>query len=249
MYRSDPRFSVIGDRLRSIDTVLVVASPKGGVGKTTIAALTALAAADRGLQAGLLDLDLTNPCTHIVLGVDPGLELIEEEKGIVPPRIHGVSYMTVAFFTGGRGLALRGGEATNVILEILAVTRWPRLRLLVVDTPPGIRDEVLDILNIASTIHHDSRVVVVTTASRMALEAARRLLGILRDGGFRVAGLVENMATDARSGVDELAEAMGVEVLARVPYDPGLEDALGNPPALLKTRAGRALEQLLGKLF
>jgi len=249
VYRDDPRFSVVGHRLSTIDRIIVVASPKGGVGKTLVSTLAALAAAGKGLEAGLLDLDLTNPCTHVVLGVDPGLALVEEEKGVVPPRVHGVSYMTIAFFTGGRGLALRGPEATNVILEVLAVTRWPRLNILFVDTPPGIRDEVLDVLNIASSVHRDTRVLVVTTPSRLAVEAAGRLLDVLRDGGFNVAGLVENMARPGGSPVDELAAAKGVDVLARIPYDPSVEEHLGNPSALLKTRAGRAVEQLLGKLF
>lgn len=224
--------------------VLGFAGAKGGVGKTTLAVLAALHLTRIGYRVGLLDLDLTNPCTHLLLGVEPKLELVGEEAGISPPKIAGVEYMTIAFFTGGRPLPLRGSEATNAILEILAATNWGQLDVLVIDLPPGIKDEILDLSMVGG---ENTRIVVVTTPSKLSIEAAKRLIEVARGEKLAVLGLVENMADKPSLG-RELAEKQAVEYLGNVPWDPSLEKRYGRPDELRESKAGRAMGEVAEKL-
>ena len=225
--------------------VLGFASAKGGVGKTTLAVLAALHLTKMRYRVGLLDLDLTNPCTHLLLGVEPKLELVGEEAGISPPRIARIEYMTIAFFTGGRPLPLRGNEATNAILEILAATNWGQLDILVVDLPPGIKDEILDLSMIGGK---NTKIVIVTTPSKLSIEAAKRLIEVTRDEKLSVLGLVENMADKPGLG-RELAEQQAIEYLGNVPWDPGLEKHYGKPDELIESKAGKAMKEVTEKLI
>ncbi|NPA98811.1 MAG: ATP-binding protein, partial [Crenarchaeota archaeon] len=78
-------------------------SSKGGVGKTVIAGTLALLLAKDNIETGLLDLDFTNPGLHILLGADIR-SWPEEEKGVVPPKIYGVRFMTAAYYSGDEPL-------------------------------------------------------------------------------------------------------------------------------------------------
>ncbi|MEM3948575.1 MAG: P-loop NTPase, partial [Zestosphaera sp.] len=103
----DPRRLVIEDRLKGVERVVPVMSPKGGVGKTVVSVLIALALVDEGLKVGVLDLDVTNPSIHLALGVDTQLRP-SEERGVIPPDVKGVKVMTVAYYSSGNPLTLRG---------------------------------------------------------------------------------------------------------------------------------------------
>ena len=171
---SDPRLEVIGRRLAGVREVVAVSSGKGGVGKSMIATVLALALRRRGLRVGLLDLDFTSPSTHIILGVE-GLQP-EEEKGIIPPMAHGLRYMSIVYYAIDRPAPLRGADISNAIIELMAITRWGELDCLVIDMPPGISDATLDTIRLIRGI----RFMLVTTPSRVAFETVRKLLALLR---------------------------------------------------------------------
>lgn len=243
--RSDPRLYESRRKLQQqAKHVLGFASAKGGVGKTTLAVLAALHLARMRFRVGLLDLDLTNPCTHLLLGVEPRLDLVGEEAGISPPKIAGIEYMTIAFFTGGKPLPLRGSEATSAILEILAATNWGQLDVLVIDFPPGIKDEILDL----SMIGGDNvKIVVVTTPSKLSVEAAKRLIDVARSEKLSILGLVENMADKPGLG-KELARQQRIEYLGHIPWDPDLEQSFGRPEKLVEGKAGKAMREVTERL-
>ncbi len=215
----DPREAVIRDRVSSAKRVLVFASSKGGVGKTLIACSTALALSARGLRVGLLDLDVTNPTAHIVLGLDPKSVEVEEEKGVKPVIVKGVEFMSPIIFTRGEPSPLRGSEIHDAILELLAVTRWGQLDALIIDAPPGISDEILDIVKYIPA----AQSIVVATPSPLSVDSVRRFIKFLRDEGAKVLGLVENMG---RGSLEPLAKELEVRYLGFVPYDPELDEAL-----------------------
>jgi len=241
--RVDPRLLVIPQRLSSIREIVAVMSSKGGVGKTLVATLLSLALSDRGFSTGLLDLDFTNPSTHVVLGVNPAnLEFIEE-KGIIPPAVHGVKYLTVAMFTGDKPLPLRGFSVDNVFLELLSITRWGVLDYLVIDTPPGIGDENLNLL---SYMGDRAEIVLVTTPSKLALKSVERLLAMLRDAGYRVLGVIGNM--DSGGLVEGFCKQVGVEYLGSIPFDEGIENALGDVAAIKKTTVWKRVLEISGKV-
>ncbi len=240
MVAIDPRWVMARRRLEGVPRVLFVESSKGGVGKTVFSTLYALALRDTGYTVGLFDADFTNPGVHTVLGVEPGLGLIREEKGVLPVDVGGVLFMSIAFYTGGGPLGLRGYEASSALVELLAVTRWPGIDILVVDTPPGISDEHMDLHSLSP----HTRVAAVSTPSRLSVESLRRHVSLLRSEGIRVAGLVENMSSEPR--LRGYAEEIGADYIGPLPHDPGLEEAIGDPGRLRETRLYREIARFTG---
>jgi len=233
----DPRPVVIRKRTAGIRQIIAVTGGKGGIGKSTVAALLALVLAKSGKNAALLDLDLTGPCGHLFLG---GTGPFPEEKhGLVPPQIAGVRFMSVAHFTGEHPTPLRGEEITGALLEILTITQWPDVDTLVIDMPPGLGDATLDILRYMP----QAEFLVVATPSRVVVQTVKRTVEMLRSAGAKVLGVIENMAGGNEGLVRAMAEEAGVTYLGPVPQDDALEAAIGNPQQLLETDAAKAVER------
>ena len=233
---SDPRIAIIEKRFQNVRRVIAVSSGKGGVGKSMIATALALSLRDRGHSVGLLDLDFTSPATHVILGVE-GL-YPEEEYGIVPPIAHGLRYMSITYYSVDEPTPLRGMDVSNAIIELLARTRWGELDYLIVDMPPGIGDTTLDTIRLIPRIEF----IVATTPSRVAFQSVRRLLVLLKDMGVPIIGVCENMVMKPQPYVREEVEGLGLEYLGSVAYDEGVEEALGDPEALRRTRFYEELE-------
>jgi len=245
--QGDPRLAVIERRLAHIARVVPVMSSKGGVGKTLMSCMLALALSERGAKVGLLDLDVTNPTAHVVLGADL-TEFPEEDRGVVPPFVGGVKFMSVAYYSGENPLPLRGWEVDNVVREVLAVTIWGDLDFLVIDTPPGMSDEVLDVLSYFPK--HEP--LVVATPSPLTVASVRRLLKLLTEiVKDELIGLVENMARDGSSIIADLARDFRVRFLGKVRFDDSVDGAVGDINALRKSRmyedVGAIAEKLLRK--
>jgi ATP-binding protein involved in chromosome partitioning len=242
----DPRDAGIALRLAGVRRVLAVSSGKGGVGKSTCAVVGALLLARRGIAVGLLDLDFQGASCHTLLGCRPGLPA--EERGLVPLEpAPGLAFATIASFIGERPAAMRGSALADALREMLAVTRWGALEVLVVDMPPGIHDPTLELARIAPQARH----LVIATGSRIALAVAARLLRHLGETGTPVVGLLENMAlgapSDAGSGASSLAAREEVPFLGSLPFDPTLEPAIGDPDRLVATPFARLLEPLIAR--
>ena len=110
----DPRTSVITERLSGIGRIIAVSSGKGGVGKSIVATTLALTLSKSGFKVGLFDLDFTSPSTHIILGAPKAQP--KEEKGIVPPTVHGLEYMTLVYYVGDNPTPLRGADVSNALI-------------------------------------------------------------------------------------------------------------------------------------
>lgn len=240
----DPRLAAVRERLKGVRHVVAVLSSKGGVGKTFVATMVAVALARMGKAVGLMDMDVTNPNAHILLGHDVGAGLPEEEKGIVPPVVAGVRFMTIAYYTGENPAPLRGEDVASAIREVLAITRWGELDYLIIDTPPGMGDELMEIL---TTIRR-AESVIVTTPSPLSLVSARRLVKLLREGLSRVVGVVENMSNHPNEQVMDLAKEAGAEYLGNIPYTPAVDELVGRPDDILETPAGEAVREVAKKL-
>jgi ATP-binding protein involved in chromosome partitioning len=230
----DPRLVAIGERLREVRAVVPFLSSKGGVGKTLVSVATALALGRRGLRVGLLDLDVTNPTVHVVLGIRPGSLVPREEYGVVPPEVSGVRVMSTVFYTLGRPAPLRGEGVSSAIRELLSITRWGPLDVLVVDTPPGMSDELLELLTYIRRFSS----FLVTTPSRLSLDSTTRLAELVAG---RVAGVVLNMAWEVPEEAVRLADRLSAPLYV-LPYDSSVEVALGSPERLAETRFARAVD-------
>lgn len=234
----DPRAVVIADRLAGVSRVIGVTGSKGGIGKSLVAATLALTLADSGANVGLFDLDFTSPSDHVVLGVD--LSFPDEEFGIDPHRVHGVEMMSVAFFVKDAVVPLRGDAATSALLELLAITRWGDLDLLVLDMPPGLGDTNLDVINLLPQLDF----LLVGNGSRVVVESVRRALQLFSELQVPMVGLLENMKRGDGPAVARLAATFGVPYLGAIPYDDRVEDALGDVTALRRTRVYEVLERV-----
>lgn len=237
----DPRPLIISERLKDVKRVLAVVSGKGGVGKTLVASTMALSLAERRMPVGLLDLDVTNPSCHVVLGVEPSKETPPEDMGVLPVSVHGLKFMSVAFYTRGEALPLRGAGVDDVFKELLAITRWGMLEALILDTPPGFGDVILDIANYIPGVGF----IAVTTPSRLSVESLRRLAKTHLGG--RVVGVIVNMAW--KKCIPEDLGKTGFKLLTIIPYYPDLEACLGNPGMLLKTEFAKKIDEALNLLL
>lgn len=239
---SDPRISVINERLGEIRNIIAVSSGKGGVGKSLTASVLALTLVKKGYRVGLFDLDFTSPSTHIILGIQ-GIQP-KEEKGLVPPLAHGLEFMSIVYYSGDYASPLRGADVSNAIIELLSITRWGKLDFLVIDMPPGIGDATLDIIRLIKRI----KFLVVTTSSQLAFETVRKLVTLLNDLKVPVIGVVENMIMTETSHVEEQTKKLGVRFLGENPFDETIEKSLGHMDALLKTAFSKKIQDVASKV-
>ena len=228
----DPRPSVIDERLKNVRRIIAVTGWKGGIGKSVTACALALLLAKKGYKTGLFDLDFAGASDHLILGAK-GL-FPKEEKGLEPPLLEGIKFMSVVFFSENKAVPLRGANVSDAIIELLAITQWGDLDFLVLDMPPGINDAALDVMRFA----RKAEVLAVTTPSMIARSVLARSLELYRGLKVPVLGVVENMSDGGK--------AKGAAAVIR--RDSGLEEALGRPAALLKTAFAADLDRALKPL-
>ena len=235
----DPRSFAIDNRLAGVSRIVGVSGSKGGVGRSVVSSTLALALADQGRRVGLFDLDFTSPSDHVVLGVERGFP--DEEFGIDPHVVHGIHMVSIAFFTGDTAVPLRGDAATSTLLELLAITRWRDLDVLVLDMPPGLGDTNLDVVQLLPRLE----LLLVGNGSRVVIDSVRRALDLFTELDVPMIGLLENMHRGDERAVESLAVAADVPFLGSIPYDQDLEAALGDVDRLRSSAVYSALENVL----
>ncbi|MFH1725262.1 MAG: P-loop NTPase [Elusimicrobiota bacterium] len=239
----DPRTSVIEDRLAGVKRLIPVSGGKGGVGKSVVSSCLALSLAKAGRRVGLLDLDFSSPSQHTILGVKGGFP--KEDKGIVPPEVHGLRFMSMSFFSGDNPAPLRGADISNAIIEILAITRWGELDFLIVDMPPGLSDAALDVVRLMKR----SESILVTTPSKVSFATVGKVIRMFQELRAGIVGVLENMTMGDSPYVRAEVKRFGVPYLGGVRFDEGLEDAIGEPSRLLGTGVLKSLEGVVGSLL
>lgn len=177
----------------------------------------------------------------MVLGIERSLP--REEKGIIPPEVHGLKFMSIIHYTGDSPSPIRGVDVSNAMIELLAITRWGPLDFLVVDMPPGIGDVTLDTIRLLRR----AEFLLITTESKVALDVVRKLLRMLKELKVPLIGVIENMKMTGSSFVMEEIEALGVPFLGEIAFDSELEDSIGNPDKLLKTSFAKRLGEIISR--
>jgi ATP-binding protein involved in chromosome partitioning len=234
----DPRTTVINERLSRVGRIIAVSSGKGGVGKSLVATTLALTLARKGYKVGLFDLDFTSPSTHLIMGVKDAQP--KEEKGIVPPVVKGLAYMTLVYYSGDQATPLRGEDVSNALIELLSVTQWGELDVLVIDMPPGISDAVLDLVRLVKRIEF----LIVTTPSLLAFETVKKQVSLLKDLKVPIIGVVENMKMNRTKNIKQETEKLGLKFLAEIPYDLKVEEAIGDEKKLLDTTLAQRIKEV-----
>jgi len=235
----DPRLSVIDTRLAGIKRLIAVSGGKGGIGKSLISSVLALTLSLQGYTVGLLDLDLSAPSTHVILGIEGVYP--KEEMGIVPPEVHGIAFMSIVYFTGDEPTPLRGTDISNALLELLAITQWGSLDFLIVDMPPGIGDASMDVIRWL----RKAEFLVVTTGSRVALETVKKVLKMLKELYMPIIGVIENMKLRGSSVVNEELKEFEVPMLGAIAFDKNLEDSIGDVNKLLESDAAARIKEIV----
>lgn len=236
----DPRLSIIDKRLSKIKRIIAVASGKGGVGKSLIASSLALNLSKKGFKVGLLDIDLYGPSSHIILGVSD-YSFPEEEKGILPHKIDEINFMSIVYFTKDKPAPFRGINVSNIIIELLSIIQWGDLDFLIIDMPPGIGDETLDVIRLVKK----SEFLLVTTPSKVAMGAVNKLLSILKELKLPIIGVVENMKMKDSNYIKDSISEMNIKYLGFISFDKNIEESIGNLNKLQKTGFIKDLEKII----
>ena len=178
------------NRVPGVKRVIAIASGKGGVGKSTVAANLACALKHLGAQVGLLDCDIYGPSIPLMMGVHDRPTISAQEQ-LVPPLGHGVKVMSIGLLlTDEQPVIWRGPMITKTIQQFLMAVEWGELDFLLVDLPPGTGDAQL---SLCQTVPLDGG-VIVTTPQEASLGVVRKGIAMFNKVNVPILGIVENMS-------------------------------------------------------
>jgi len=244
--------------------VLMIASGKGGVGKSSVTVNLAAALAADGYKVGLIDADIWGWSVPRMLGLDGRLEGDESTKRIRPksmPLGSGrIDVVSMGFLVDQEETALmwRGLILQRAVQHFLEDVIWATdLDYVLIDMPPGTGDVQMGLAKLLPR----AEMIVVTTPSRSAQKVATRAVAMGRQNYLRVLGVIENMtefvspggerfAIFGTGGGDELATSCGIQVLGRIPIEASVADGgdQGRPAALGDGPAAEAFRDLAHRI-
>jgi len=217
------------DLIPGVQHVVAVASGKGGVGKSTVAANLAVTLGRQGNRVGLLDADIYGPSVPMMFGVS-GRPVVQGDR-IQPFEKYGIRLMSLGFLLDvDTPVIWRGPMVMRAVEQMLGDVDWGPLDYLIVDLPPGTGDAQLTLSQRVPL----SGVVIVTTPQDIALIDARKGLAMFEKVAVPVVGIIENMSTFVcphcgeetdifkRGGGERTSEILGCAFLGRIPLDPAI---------------------------
>lgn len=223
-----------GGAIPNVATIIAVASGKGGVGKSTVAANLATALARQGLRIGLLDADIYGPSMPRMLGRTDRPDS-PDGKQLLPLEAHGIKFMSIGLMVDERTpMIWRGPMVMSALQQMLQDVQWATtedpMDILVLDMPPGTGDAQLTVAQRVPL----AGAVIVSTPQDIALLDARRGVAMFEKVNVAVLGVVENMSMYicpscgheahpfGHGGAKAEAEALGVPCLAEIPLTIGI---------------------------
>ncbi|HMB73390.1 MAG TPA: iron-sulfur cluster carrier protein ApbC [Gammaproteobacteria bacterium] len=251
--------------LPGVKNIIAVASGKGGVGKSTIAANLAVACALEGAAVGLLDADIYGPSQPTMLGLESARPESTDGKSMEPLIAHGLQTMSIGYLVDDRQpMAWRGPMVTSALTQLLNQTNWKDLDYLFVDMPPGTGDIQLTLAQRVPV----SGAIIVTTPQNVALADARKAAEMFRKVNVPLLGIVENMSTHVCSscgheepvfgtaGGSALAAEYEVPLLGQLPLvldvraaaDAGTPAVALDPAAAVAIRLREIAQRVAGEL-
>ena len=251
-----------GKEIPNIKNIIAIASGKGGVGKSTITANTAISLSRMGFKVGVLDADVYGPSQHIMFDVEKARPLsvkVDGRSKMKPIENYGVKLLSLGFFTDpDQAVIWRGPMASKALNQLIFDGDWGELDFLLIDLPPGTGDVHLSIVQALPI----NGAVVVSTPQNIALADAKKGVAMFQQENINVPvlGIIENMAyfTPAelpdnkyfifgQEGAKNLAEDLNVPFLGELPLVQSIREAgdVGRPAAL---QTATPLEQAFEKL-
>ncbi|MDD2584618.1 MAG: Mrp/NBP35 family ATP-binding protein [Bacteroidales bacterium] len=225
---------IVKKELKEVKNIIIVASGKGGVGKSTVAASLAMTLAMEGYSTGLLDADIYGPSLPMMFDIQQCRPTVVEENGktMIEPIVRfGIKLMSIGLFVDPAKAAIwRGPLAASGMKQMIDQTQWGKLDYLIVDTPPGTGDIHISLLQ----EYKVSGVVIVTTPQMLSTGDVQKAINLYADKtiGVPVLGVIENMAwftpenhpeekyiLFGKGGGDALAKKFSVPLLAQIPLN------------------------------
>lgn len=253
-------YSLVNEKSGSkVRQIVLVASGKGGVGKSTTAVNLAVALAQQGAKVGLLDADIYGPSVPLMLGEADSKSSSPDQQFLTPIYKQGVYLQSIGFLVDPEQATVwRGPMASQALWQLINETIWPDLDYLVVDLPPGTGDIQLTLsqkLKVAGA-------VVVTTPQDVALADAKKAITMFGQVNIPVLGLIENMsyylcpkcghADDVfgTGGGNALAARYQLPVLGQLPLDSAIRSGgdLGVPVVCSENQVAEIYKQMAEQL-
>jgi len=200
--------------------IIAVASGKGGVGKSTVAAGLARGLAAAGKSVGLLDADIYGPSQPTLFGLRDFKPDFTDDKQIIPAEVDGIKIMSIGFMVDAeKALVWRGPMVQSAIYQMFRDVEWASadtpLDAIIVDMPPGTGDAQLTLAQKIDV----TGAVIVSTPQELALADARKAVEMFGAVDVPILGLIENMTSDVfgRGGAKKEAGRLGVPFLGEIP--------------------------------
>jgi ATP-binding protein involved in chromosome partitioning len=217
-------------KLGGIKNLIAVASGKGGVGKSTVAANLAVALAGAQARVGLCDADVYGPSQPTMFGVRRPPQT-DSERRLIPVESHGVRLMSIGFLsTKDTPVIWRGPMATKLIRQFVAGVAWGELDYLIIDLPPGTGDVQLTLTQSVPL----TGAIIVTTPQNVARDIALKGMRMFQQVQVPLLGVIENMSyflcphcqertsIFSEGGVEEVCRELGLPFLGGIPLDPAV---------------------------
>lgn len=265
--KADERTPETRKVLPGVENIIAVASGKGGVGKSTVAANLAVGLAQLGYKVGLCDADIHGPSVPTMFDVTEAKPVPVEmgERTLIQPiEQYGVKVLSIGFFADpDQAIVWRGPMASRALGQLFTDAHWGDLDFMIIDLPPGTGDIHLSLVKDVPL----TGAVVVSTPQEVALADARKGVGMFRLESINipVLGLIENMAyfvppdmpdkrydIFGRDGAKRLAESLGTPFLGEVPLVQSIREAgdAGRPAMLQgESPAAAAFRSVLANLL
>jgi ATP-binding protein involved in chromosome partitioning len=215
--------------LENISKVIIVASGKGGVGKSTVSSLIAMQLSANGKKVGLLDADIYGPSIPTIFNVDDQFPEAIDGK-FEPVKSSNISIMSIGFLVkSGAALAWRGPMLSKSLNQILFSTNWGELDYLIIDMPPGTGDIHITIAQRCKIDY----VVIVSTPDKISLKDVERAIDLYQKLGLKISGIVQNMSyinsenskiSLFGNDLNHFAKSKKIEIIANLPLIPNLSD-------------------------
>lgn len=213
---------------------IAVASGKGGVGKSTVAANLAVALARQGYAVGLVDTDIYGPSVPTMFGLQEVRPEVNARRKIVPLQRHGVKLLSMGFLVDPeKAIIWRGPMVSSAVRQFLGDAEWGDLDFLILDLPPGTGDIQLTIVQSVAL----SGAIIVSTPQDVALADARKGVAMFQQVNVPILGIVENMAyftppdlpdrryyLFGRDGAYRLSQELKVPFLGAVPIEQAVRE-------------------------
>ncbi len=182
--------------LPEVKNIIAIASGKGGVGKSTVAANLAIALARKGAKVGLIDADIYGPSQHIMFGAENERLFVNERNGVsymIPLEKYGVKVLSIGMLVDpNKAIPWRGPMASKALKQLFSDAEWGALDYMLIDLPPGTGDIHLTLVSAVPV----TGAVIVSTPQHVALADARKGINMfqIESVNVPVLGLVENMS-------------------------------------------------------